>query len=374
MEFLKGGIFSMRKHLILSYALLVVAFLVGLVSPAFPQTTFTVESSGRGLQNAKMGARMEQLHGLQQDVLDSLQPHAFSVLPGCGESGTKISWDAGSETFACIQEDDPTVELFAKEALPSCGSTEFLQGDGRSLYCVDSTAVVTGAEIDPTVEDFAKEELPVCGSKQALSGTSNGLVCTTISGEGVETDPTVQSFAKSVLPTCGVGQVLKSNGTSLSCVTDTSGGFLELDPLTMSFAKRALPVCASDEVLSITDGAGLEFACVDAAVAAAGAADDLGSHIATQDLNMASFGIGDLRNPSNAQDAATKSYVDAEVAAGVASVSETDPTVEEFAKAVLPTCAADELLSGDGATLTCVDAATAAAGAADNLGDHTATQ
>lgn len=353
----------------------IIALLALFVAPeAYSQATFNVQSSGRGLENAKMNARMQQLHDSQQSVIDALQPQAFSTLPDCDASGEKINWNASTETFTCIQEDDPTVYSFAKESLPTCGGTEFLSGDGTSMSCVDATAVVTGAEIDPTVEDFAKEVLPTCGANEALKGNGTSMTCVAISGAGVESDPTVYSFAQSPLPTCGVGQVLKANGVSFSCVADTAGGFTESDPLTMTFAKSAMPVCSGTEVLSNTDGSGLAFECVDAATAAAGAADDLGNHTAEQDLDLAGFKLINVADPTGAQDGATKNYVDTELASGLASVSETDPTVEEFAKAVLPTCAADELLSGDGANLACVDAATAAAGAADNLGNHTAEQ
>ncbi|MDE0724779.1 MAG: hypothetical protein OSB62_08815, partial [Alphaproteobacteria bacterium] len=349
--------------------------LILLMAPvAYSQATFNVQSSGRGLENAKMGARMQQLHDNQQAVLDVLEPQSFANLPDCDAAGEKINWNAGTSTFTCIQEDDPTVSSFAKDPLPTCAGTEFLQGDGTDMTCVDATAVVTGSEIDPTVEDFAKDPLPTCGANEALKGNGTVLSCVAISGAGVESDPTVYSFAQNPLPTCGVGQVLKANGTVLSCVADTSGGFTESDPLTMTFAKGVMPVCAADEVLSNTDGLGQAFACVDAATAAAGAADDLGSHVATQALDMAGFAIDDVLDPVQAQDAATKNYVDTEVAAGVASVSETDPTVRDFAKDALPNCTASQLLSGDGTDITCVDAATAAAGAADNLGNHVATQ
>lgn len=340
----------------------------------FAQATFNVQSSGRGLENAKMNARMQQLHDNQQAVLDVLQPQSFAVLPDCDGAGEKISWNASSEDFACVEENDPTVYEFAKDPLPTCNGTEFLQGDGTSLSCVDATAVVTGAEIDPTVEDFAKNILPTCGVNEALKGNGTSLSCVAISGAGVESDPTVYSFAQNPLPTCGAGQVLKADGTSFSCVADTSGGFTETDPLTMSFAKSVMPVCAADEVLSNTDGSGLAFECVDAATAAAGAADNLGNHTATQNLDMATFAIIGLKDPSNAQDAVTKAYLDTELSSGLASVSETDPTVEDFAKIILPTCAANQLLSGDGTNLSCVDASSAAAGAADNLGNHTATE
>ncbi|MEC9292103.1 MAG: hypothetical protein VX730_06865, partial [Pseudomonadota bacterium] len=346
-----------------------------LVAPmVHSQATFNVQSSGRGLENAKMGARMQQLHDSQQATIDLLQPQSFSVLPDCDALGEKINWNAGTNSFTCIQEDDPTVYGFAKDPLPTCAGTEFLQGDGTDLSCVDATSVVTGSEIDPTVTDFAKDPLPTCGANEALKGNGTSLTCVAISGAGVESDPTVYSFAQSPLPTCGVGQVLRADGTSLSCVTDTDGGFTESDPLTMTFAKGTLPVCAADEVLSNTDGLGQAFACVDAATAAAGAADDLGSHVATQALDMATYAINNVADPTGAQDAATKAYVDAEVAAGVASVSETDPTVEAFAKNNLPNCTASQLLSGNGTALSCVDAATAAAGAADDMGDHVADQ
>ena len=335
------------------------------------QATFNVQSSGRGLENAKMNARMQQLHNNQQATLDLLQPQSFAVLPDCDAAGEKINWNSATSTFTCVQEDDPTVSSFAKDVLPTCGGTEFLVGDGVDLSCVDATAVVTGAEIDPTVEDFAKDPLPTCGANEALKGDGTSMTCVAISGAGVESDPTVYSFAQSPLPTCGVGQVLKANGTSLSCVADTDGGFTESDPLVLSFAKNVLPTCAADEVLS---GDGTALSCVDAATAAAGAADDLGNHTATESLKMAGFAIENMADPTNAQDGATKAYVDAEVAAGVASVSETDPTVETFAKNTLPNCTASQLLSGNGTALSCVDAATAAAGAADDMGDHTATQ
>ncbi len=101
--------------------------------------------------------------------------------------------------------------------------------------------------------------------------------------------------------------------------------------------------------------------CVTAAALAAGSADDLGNHTATQALAMATFKITGLADPTAAQDAATKTYVDTEIAGitdadTLGGLSCTDGQVAKW--------------NNTGSVWEC----SADTDTTDNLGDHTATQ
>ena len=192
-----------------------------------------------------------------------------------------------------------------------------------------------------------------------------------------EDDPNVETFAKTTLPNCPLGFVLKGNGTSLSCVADAGGSgdqlavadlsdvsvtgiadgeFLvydastttwlpgtEQDPNIQAFARNAnpLPTCGVDEVLK-ADGTSLS--CV----------NDAGSGSSAIALNALSDVTltGPVANEILAFDGT-----------GWVNQVETDPGVETFAKNTLPTCGVNQVLKGNGTSLSCVNDAGSSASA-----------
>ncbi len=106
---------------------------------------------------------------------------------------------------------------------------------------------------------------------------------------------------------------------------------------------------------------------------AAAAADNLGNHTATQALAMATYKITGMGDPTLAQDAATKAYVDSAIASGGADNLGNHTATQALAMATYKiTGMGDPTLAQDAATKAYVDAQIASGGA-DNLGNHTAT-
>lgn len=97
---------------------------------------------------------------------------------------------------------------------------------------------------------------------------------------------------------CEDGQILQTSGTSWICV-DALGGTAETDPTVQSDVKDGIIWSEIGSIpADIADG------------------DDLGDHIATQDLNLNNHKITSLVSPTSSADAATKSYVDAQGGGG----------------------------------------------------------
>lgn len=287
------------------------------------QERFTVQSGGRGIENAKQAAQIRQiqvkddqqdsrLNAVESDI-DKIAAHAWKTLSQCGigsgagGTGYKITWNpSGSGSWGCIQETDPTVKTFAKTNLPTCGAGQVLRADGTRLICTTS-AGSSGFEVDPYVQDFARNTvytINACASDEVLTMTNKRLRCIKSQDLNItETDPTVQPFAKAALPECAAGQVLTTGvggGVAvLRCVTDTDGGYAELDPSVGTIENSKWCIASSGKI-----------------------------HC--------------NQNPP--------------------VLAETDPTVSAFAKATLPTCAAGKVLTGNGTALTCADAGAAPGG------------
>lgn len=298
------------------------------VASAFAQERFTVQSSARGMENAKQAAQIRQLQvrdGQQDSRLDAVEgdieqlaPHVWKSLGQCGVGagaggvGYKITWNpAGSGTWGCIQETDPTVKAFAKTDLPACGAGQVLRSNGTQFLCTTSSGT-SGFEVDPYVQDFARNTaytINACAADEVLTMTSKRLRCVKSRDLSVtETDPTVQPFAKAALPNCAAGQVLTTavgtgGVTVLRCVTDTDGGYAELDPSVGTITNNRWcmasggkihcnqnpPVLteADPKVGALTDArwcraSGGKVVCDQAAPAG----DNLGNHTATQNINM----------------------------------------------------------------------------------------
>ncbi len=286
----------LRKHLVTGTFICGLALLTA--QWATTQTRFNVQSSGRGLQNAKMGAQINQLQAendAQQAELDAKEPHADATLGTC-MGDNKIRWNAAINTWSCVEETDPNVQEFARDgytAPASCASGEILTMDNKRLKCTASSGT-GGFEVDPTVYSFVKpanyggSPITNCGTNQVLTLSGDRLRC--ISGAGLsnfEVDPTVHNFAKKALPVCGAGQILTADGTDFACVDDGEGVTIEVDPTVKNFAKTNLPSCGSGQVLK---GDGTSLSCVSASGHASGT--DAGS---LDGLNSGQF----LRSDAN---------------------------------------------------------------------------
>lgn len=281
---------------------------------ATAQSRFNVQSSGRGLQNAKMGAQINQLQAendAQQAELDAKKPHADATLATCGVgSGTvnnKITWNAGTNTWGCIEETDPNVQDFALDSYTapvSCASGQILTMESKKLKCTASSGT-NGFEVDPTVFDFTHNtySLPSCAASQVLTlktiGGKQRLGC--VSGSALsnfEVDPTVYNFAKKALPVCGAGEILTADGTDFVCVNDGEGVTMEVDPTVKSFAKNNLPNCTGNQVLKANGSA---LSCISAVTQSAGnnagTLDGLNStQFLRSDANDTATGILTLNN------------------------------------------------------------------------------
>lgn len=410
-------LYLLRKAVSSRFVLLLLAFAVLAVTPALAQTQFFTQSGGRGLQNAKTNARLTKaetdITGLAAE-LAKVKPHAKEDILQCADTGNKLRWDGTNWT--CDTETDPTVQGFAKKALPTCGSGQLLSVVGGDFGCTASSYV--SDEVDPTVQPFAKAALPSCGNGEVLTGDASGNLKCAADNQGLtaENDPMVHDFArtdKASIANCAAGSVLTMNGSRLTCVADTVGIEIEEDPFVQTFARNdlsgySLAACATGEVLRSTlSGSDVILACQPAATALdeALALGDLSDVDTTGQVsgsilrfNGSSWLPGAEADPTvwawakhaNSLTAACDpgevvtyngTYLDCTVDAGgsasplglddlsdvnVAGVSNgsflkkvagtwTAGTVSAFAQTSLPTCAAGEVLKGDGTNLSCVN-------------------
>jgi cytoskeletal protein CcmA (bactofilin family) len=250
--------FALRQACFTAVVLLV-ALGAALPETGVAQEQFFTQSGGKGLQNAKTNARLTKAEteiGVMQDDLRTIKPHARAELGNCSADGEKLRYDGTN--WVCDKETDPTVQEFAKKALPSCSAGTMLGVQGGELGC--STVGFVTQETDPTVQEFAKQPLPQCASEQLIAvGANNTLRCITDQqGLTAETDPKVYEFARKdvvgALPNCPVGELLTMVNGRLGCRVDQVGLSVEVDPQVQDFARKdngepALAACAAGEVL-----------------------------------------------------------------------------------------------------------------------------
>ena len=336
----------------------------------------------------------------------NVQAHALEDAPTCNEE-QKLTWT--NSGWSCVEEADPSVgalvsgkwcaesggqivcnqdkpssdlELdvaiddavingvrdFARKSgsLASCGGGEVLIADGSTLKCISLDSIASGTLILNDLSDV-NAALPAAQDILYFNGTSWA------SGQIVE------GFAKEPIDNttsgkCQLGEVLTFDGTQLTCVADIGGpsdaliledmadvsgtadatatnilyfdgqywkADAERDLSVSDWAKIANPInslvggqCDTGHILTY-NGTSLE--CV---IDAGGAA----SPFALSDLSDVS-----VTAPSTSQ---VLSYN----GSTWVNQSEIDPNVQAFARTSnpLPTCPADNILTSDGTSLSCV--------------------
>jgi cytoskeletal protein CcmA (bactofilin family) len=241
------------------------------------QEQFTTQSGGRGVVNARTNARLSktelELEAAKAE-LAKIKPHAKEEILTCIEDGNKLRWDG--KAWTCSEEIDPTVQAWAKTALPTCTDGRTLSVIGGAFGC--STASFVTVENDPTVQAFAKEALPACGAGQVLSAGADGRLSCSNDEQGLtrELDPNVHDFArieKAGVPNCSGSEVLTMTGARLSCKPDQLGLTMESDPLVQDFARKdiagySLTACATGELVkSVTQTGKVVLKCESASAA-----------------------------------------------------------------------------------------------------------
>lgn len=245
-------------------ALALAMALTAVPAPVIAQDVFFTQSGGRGLQNAKMSARVSKVEADTKDLqaeMATIQPFAKKPIITCTNTADKLRWTGND--WLCDSETDPTVQAFAKKALPSCGAGQILSASGSEFNCAPSGFL--SAETDPTVQAFAKSPLPDCGTGKVLSSSGSNLTCIADErGLTQETDPYVHVFARTetAISNCEAGKVLTMQGSRLNCVFDAVGITVETDPKVQPFAKNdiagyTLNACAAGEVLTAVTQAGV---------------------------------------------------------------------------------------------------------------------
>lgn len=318
------------------------------------QEQFYTQSGGHGLQNAKTNARLSKVEG-DVDVLNAemakVKPHAKAELGACVDSAEKLRYDGNN--WICERETDPTVQPWAKKALPSCGNGSIIGVSGGELSCVKADYV--SAETDPTVQVWAKSALPNCGTQQIITVQNGAFKCVDDSiGVTSEKDPHVYDFArndKATLPSCAANELLTMSGGALHCQVDQVGITQEVDPKVQSFARNdvsgsTLNACGVGEVVRATTVDGkVVLACESAQSSLHGALGlaDL------SDVNTTGQVSGTVLMYSNGMWRA---------------LNELDPNVQPWAKQSLSACGAGQVLSYSGGVLQCVNDA---GGSADPL-------
>jgi hypothetical protein len=392
---------------------LVALLALALAGQAVAQEQFFTQSGGRGLQNAKTNARLSKMEtdvGTLNTEMAKVQPHAKAELGVCAGEGEKLRYTGTN--WVCESETDPTVMDFAKKPLPTCGGGSMLGVTGGTLGCINTTFVT--AESDPTVQEFAKKPINNCAVNEVLTVQNGALKCL-IDQRGIsnETDPTVHDFAKtsSALPNCALNELVTMRGGNLFCQADVAGLTVETDPKTASFARNdiagyTLSACSAGTVLKAVNNAGgqviLECVPVSTSLSETIALGDLSDVDTTGAVNgKILMRVAGVWQPADETDPNVSSWAKAalpncgagQVLSGngtnLSCVADTGGgvtptlailtdvnlaglvdgqflrynnassrwvpgTVQSFAQSILPTCAAGQVLSGDGTNLSCV--------------------
>ncbi|MFT7432963.1 MAG: hypothetical protein ACI9TY_000585, partial [Alphaproteobacteria bacterium] len=313
----------------------------------------------------------------------------------CAESGGQIvcNQDKPSNDLEMdLALDDALVNGvrdFARKdgTLASCQGGEILIADGSTLKCVSLDTVAAGTLVLDDLSDV-NTGLPSTEDLLYFNGSS------WTSGKIVET------FAKAPVDAltagrCQLGEVITYDGDQLVCVSDIGGpgDSLILDDMAdvsgtssatatniMTFDGQYWKADAERD-LTVSDWAKIANPIANLTSGQCEAGYIL-SYDGTQLICVADAGgLADPTSITEMSDVSITGAVNNEILAYQSGVwvnqTETDPNVQAFARTAnpIPTCAADNILTSDGTSLSCVaDAGSAADGISlDDLSDVSIT-
>lgn len=277
----------------------------------------------------------------------TIQPSgSYYVISAAGTIGA-VSFDVGDwivsngTVYQKIDNSQAIISVFGRTGAVTANLDDFSDvvittpSNGQVLK-FDGTnwvnSAVTYTETDPTVQAYAKLALPTCGAGQVLKSNGTAFSCVADNtGAGAFT-----GTADRVVVTDGAGALSTSTVSTtvfnyLANVTSDIQTQLNTKANTSSLVNWGV---AGVETLEPTR---LNLTTADRVVVTNGTQTPVASTITTTQLGYLSGVTSNIQTQLNTKIS-----------------SETDPNVTAFAKAALPTCGAGEVLKADGTTLTCV--------------------
>ncbi|MDH3324928.1 MAG: hypothetical protein OEL89_04785, partial [Candidatus Peregrinibacteria bacterium] len=317
-------------------------------------------------------------------------------------STTGLLQRTGAGTYSTTSESDPTVEAFAQATLPTCGAGEVLKGDGASLSCVTDQTGSPVWSLNGNLAYYLTDNVGIgTSSPTELLDVSGGIKIGNSAGINAGTlrwtGSDFEGYTGASWDSLTTGTSTISEATDTNINTPASGNLFVYDGIdswdnvamsgdatitntgAISLSSNSVQDAEIDYTsVTLSDflnDVGFIISAPEGAFSSLTDTDintPVGGHLVIYDgidtwNNVAmsgdatinttgtiSIGTGTIQDNEIDYTSVTLSDFTDDVGYLISNPTETDPTVETFAKTTLPTCGAGEILKGDGSSLSCV--------------------